>query len=298
MSSRALSFALLALLCLINTVGLAQSNPTFPPLTGRVVDQAGLLDASTEAAISEQLAAHEEETSNQVVVVTVNSLEGYAESDYALRLGREWGIGTEAKSNGVILLVAPNERKVRIEVGYGLEGALPDGLAGQIIRRDILPQFKEQDFPSGIRNGVTSILQAVVGEYKAEPVNARKSSKRSGSSFDFIPLFFIGMIALPELLRRQGLKRSANAAFPGGFAGLVVTLISSNIIIGILFGLAIFAGIYLFNPNTGSGGGGGGSGTGHHRHDRHGGGFGGSGGGGGFSGGGGSFGGGGASGSW
>ncbi len=296
MMIRLKSTATFLLFCMASACLFAQSSPEFPTLTGRVIDQANLLDTATENALDEQLAAHEAQTSNQIVVVTVDSLDGYADADYALRLGRQWGIGTEQKSNGVILLVAPNERKVRIEVGYGLEGALPDGLAGQIIRQNILPQFKEDDYPGGIRSGINAILQAVVGEYKAEPVSSSRSSSRSKKSFDFIPLFFIGMIAIPAVLRKRGLFRVANAAFPGGFAGLAASLISGNIIIGILVGIAIFAAIYLLGRNTGGPGGG----HGHHGRGGHfGGGMGGgSGMGGGFSGGGGGFGGGGASGSW
>jgi len=298
MMNRLTSIAVLLLLCATITGSFAQSSPNFPTLTARVVDQANLLDAAAEKALDEQLAAHEAQTSNQIVVVTVDSLDGYADADYALRLGRHWGIGTEEKSNGVILLVAPNERKVRIEVGYGLEGALPDGLAGQIIRRNILPQFKETDYPGGIRSGVNAILQAVVGEYKAEPASSGHSSGRNGKSFDFIPLFFIGMVAIPAILRKQGFIRVANAAFPGGFAGLAATVLGGNIIIGILVGLLVFAAVYLLTNMNAGGPGGGGNG----RHNRggggYGGGMGGGMGGGGFSGGGGGFGGGGASGSW
>jgi len=286
------------LICVVSSCLHAQSSPDFPTLTGRIVDQANLLDAATENALDEQLAAHEAQTSNQIVVVTVDSLDGYADADYALRLGRQWGIGTEQRSNGVILLVAPNERKVRIEVGYGLEGALPDGLAGQIIRRNILPQFKESDYPGGIRSGVKAILQAVVGEYKADPVNSGRSSNRTNNSFDFIPLFFIGMIAVPAILRKRGLFRVANAAFPGGFAGLAASVLSGNIIIGILVGLGIFAAVYLLSRNTTGGPGSGGNHGGRYGGGHLGGGMGGGFGGGGFSGGGGGFGGGGASGSW
>lgn len=297
MRNKLFNVALFMLLCMASSIGFAQSNPTFPTLSGRVIDQAGILDAAATSALTKQLAAHEAETSNQIVVVTVNSLEGYADADYALRLGREWGIGTEEKSNGVILLVAPNERKVRIEVGYGLEGALPDGLAGQIIRRDILPSFKESDYPRGIELGVNAILQAVVGEYKAEPTSARKRGDHNDKAFGFIPLFFIGMVALPGLLRHRGLKRAANAAFPGGFVGLAATLVTGNFIIGILLGIGVFGAIYMSNPNAGGGGRGGRGGRG----GMSGGGFGGGSGGsmgGGFGGGGGGFGGGGASGSW
>ncbi len=278
----------------------AQSTLTFPTLTGRVVDQANILDVSDEQKLDAQLAQHENDTSNQIVVVTVNSLGGYDIADYALRLGREWGIGTEDKNNGIILLVAPNERKVRIEVGYGLEGALPDGLAGQIIRRNILPQFKEQDYPTGIKSGVNAVLQAVAGEYKAEPTRTTKRPTGADGSFDFIPLFFIGMVAIPGLLRKSGLYRVANAAFPAGFVGLASSLVAGNLIVGLLFGVAVFIVIYFMNPKGGGPRGGGRTGR-IGRHGRHGmgGGFGGGRfGGGGFGGGGGSFGGGGASGSW
>ncbi len=290
---RLTSIVAFLLFCSASVFLFAQSNPDFPPLTGRIVDQANLLDADTENTLDEQLAAHEAQTSNQIVVVTVDSLEGFTDADYALRLGRQWGIGTEERSNGVILLVAPNERKVRIEVGYGLEGALPDGLAGQIIRRNILPQFKESDYPGGIRSGIDAILKAVVGEYKAEPVSSNRSSGRNKNSFDFIPLLFIAMIAVPAVLRKRGLFRVANAAFPGAFAGLAASVLSGNIIIGILVGLVAFGAIYLLSRNAGGPGGGAG------RHSGYGGfGRGGGMGGGGFSGGGGGFGGGGASGSW
>ncbi len=297
--NRFLSIAMLVLNCMASSIVSAQSEPTFPTLTGRVVDQANILDQATEKKLSAQLAEHETQTSNQIVVVTVNSLQGYNEADYALRLGRKWGIGTEAKNNGAILLVAPNERKVRIEVGYGLEGALPDGLAGQIIRRDILPQFKEQDYPGGIGNGVNSILQAVVGEYKAEPIRSNRSPGTHGQPFDFIPLFFIGIVALPALLRKQRLYRAANAAFPAGFTGLTATLMSGHFLIGIAVAIAVFIAVYFLSSNTGGGSSGGNGRRGSNRMGGGiGGGLGGGFGGGGFSGGGGSFGGGGASGSW
>ena len=282
----------LSLAGLATNAALAQSGPTFPNLTGRVIDQAELLNASDEQALSDQLAEHEAQTSNQIIVVTVNSLEGYADAEYAQKLGTKWGIGSAEKNNGVVLLVAPNERKVRIEVGYGLEGALPDAIAGQIIRRNILPQFKEQDFPSGIKAGVNSILQAVDGEYKAEPQRSADKDR----TFDFIPLLFIAMMGIPMLLKKQGLYRIANAAFPARFVGLIASVFSGNIFIGLLLGAAIFTGIYIFNPNAGNSGyGNGRRGRNRENHDYH---DNTRGVGGGFSGGGGGFGGGGASGSW
>src|SRR5262249_5473515 len=112
---------------------------TFPRLTGRVVDEAGILDAGTRAALTEKLAALEAKTTDQVVVATVKSLQGTSVEDYGNRLFRNWKLGQSGKNNGVLLLVAPNEHKARIEVGYGLEGTLPDAVAKLILENNVLP---------------------------------------------------------------------------------------------------------------------------------------------------------------
>jgi uncharacterized protein len=137
---------------------------TFPSLTGRVVDEAGLLDAAKRMEIEAKLAALEEKTTNQLVVVTVRSLGGRTIEEYGYRLGRAWAIGQKDKNNGALLIVAPNERKVRIEVGYGLEGVLPDAITSLIIQNVILPRFKANDYPGGIANGVDEIIKVVSGE--------------------------------------------------------------------------------------------------------------------------------------
>src|SRR5579864_3107443 len=116
---------LLLLLSLLSGAVLADE-PKFPPLTDRVVDDAGILSDSTRGALTDMLAQHERETSNQVVVVTLKGLQGYTIEDFGYQLGRKWGIGQKEKNNGVLLIVAPREHKVRIEVGYGLEGTLTD----------------------------------------------------------------------------------------------------------------------------------------------------------------------------
>ena len=139
--------------------------PDFPALTGRVVDQAGLLTPAQVQSLTGSLAAAEQNTSNQVVVVTLADLQGYDIADYGYQLGRHWGIGSKDNDNGVLLIVAPNDRKVRIEVGYGLEGALTDALASVIIQREILPAFRQGQFYGGIQAGVTAILAAINGEY-------------------------------------------------------------------------------------------------------------------------------------
>src|SRR5579862_2174307 len=137
--------ALLLLLLILASPALA-SGPKFPPLTGRVVDDAGVLDASTQSRLTDMLAAHERATGEQVVVVTLASLQGFSIEDFGYQLGRYWGIGQRGKNNGVLLIVAPKERKVRIEVGYGLEGTLTDATSRWIIENDILPSFKRDDF--------------------------------------------------------------------------------------------------------------------------------------------------------
>ncbi|MDF1729914.1 MAG: TPM domain-containing protein [Minwuia sp.] len=156
--------ALPVLLALVLWAGLAAAQ-TFPPLTGRVVDQAGVLDAATVQQLTAALAAHEKASSNQVVVVTLQSLEGYEIADYGYRLGRAWGIGQEGRNNGALLIVAPTERKVRIEVGYGLEGSLTDATSRLIIENEILPAFRDGRMSDGIVRGTHAILDAIAGTY-------------------------------------------------------------------------------------------------------------------------------------
>ena len=146
----------------------------FPALSSRVVDDADVLDASTRAALRAKLAAHEVGTSNQVVVATVKSLHGNSIEDYANRLFRHWRLGQRGRNNGVLLLHAPTERKIRIEVGYGLEGTLTDAIAKTIIQNSITPRFKANDFAGGMTRGVDDIIKVLSGnaeEFKqsAEP---------------------------------------------------------------------------------------------------------------------------------
>ena len=245
---------------------LAQS---FPELTGRVVDQADLLDPAQEAELTAKLAELEAQSNRQLVVATVNSLEGYDIADYGYQLGRTWGIGQDGegeteKDNGLILLVAPNERKVRVEVGYGLEGIMTDGLSSIIIQNDILPQFRNDNMAGGIIAGVDRIsTQLTLPEEEALAV-AQQASQQSGKKdggniglmvfWAFILIFFV---IIPMFSNRGG-RRYRHGAGP----------------------------VVIWGGGSGFGGGGS-SGFG-------GGGF----GGGGFGGGGGSFGGGGASGGW
>jgi uncharacterized protein len=135
----------------------------FPQLTGRVVDEANILDPATEIDIDAKLEELEKKTSTQFVVVTLKSLRGRTIEEYGYRLGRHWGIGQKGTNNGVLLVVAPNERKVRIEVGYGLEGTLTDAISSVIIQGTILPRFRTGDYQGGIRDGVNAVLEVLSG---------------------------------------------------------------------------------------------------------------------------------------
>jgi uncharacterized protein len=159
----ALLFALLA---------PAFAAPTFPTLTGRIVDQAGIIPADKQAAIEPKLRDLEDKSGIQLVVATVKSLEGQEIEPYANQLFREWKLGEKQKNNGVLLLVAPNERKVRIEVGYGLEGTLTDALSKVIITNAIAPRFKAGDFGDGVSRGVDDIITALTtdsAEWQPKP---------------------------------------------------------------------------------------------------------------------------------
>lgn len=170
--SRRVVFAVLVVIALMSSSGSAvlsaMAQAEVPPLTGRVMDRAGILDEQTELTLTELLRAHEDSTGNQIVVMTVSSLEGEEIESYALRAARAWKVGTDENDNGVVVVVATEERKVRIEVGYGLEGAVPDAVAARIIRNEIIPRFRDGDFDAGVSAGTIALLAAVDGEYEIE----------------------------------------------------------------------------------------------------------------------------------
>jgi uncharacterized protein len=266
------------------------------PERGRspVVDQANLLSLQQEAELASRSEALFKQSGRQFVVATVNSLEGRDIEDYGYRLGRHWKLGDEQRDDGVILLVAPNEKKVRIETGYGAEGFLPDILAGRIIRNDILPRFRAGDMAGGIMAGADSIvrqmsLPAEEARETAAQAEAAESA-RNGGGGGFLPVVFwmmlIGFVLL-AMARRGGGRRYQHSGKRGKRRGRGFDSGDAAII---LWGLSELASASRKGRSSGWGGGFGGFG---------GGGWGGGGGGfGGFSGGGGSFGGGGASGSW
>jgi uncharacterized protein len=257
-----LALALLAFLSLAVVPALAL---VLPALSGRVVDDANILDPPTRAALDRKLAELEAKTTDQLVVVTLKSLQGTSVEDFGVQLGRAWRIGQQNKNNGVLLIVAPSERKVRIEVGYGLEGTLTDAISRLIIENSILPRFRANDFPGGISRGVDDIIQVLTGgaEEWRQRATKRPDATPNWTSIAMLVLLF-GVVFLAFRM-----IATANTALtgPAGRAHRRGRSASSA---------------FIFP----SGGWSSGSGD-----------FGG-GGGGGFSGGGGSFGGGGASGSW
>lgn len=159
----------------------AFAQPKFPELTGRVVDQANVLDDADEAVLTAELAALEEKSTDQLVIVTLRSLQGYPIEDFGYRLGRHWAIGQKGKDNGVLLIVAPKERKVRIEVGRGLEGDLTDALSKIIIENAVLPRFRASDFVGGIKAATRDIKDVILGD--AEAVKKRAAGRRRGKDF-------------------------------------------------------------------------------------------------------------------
>jgi uncharacterized protein len=176
--------AVFAFLCFIVPATAAPDSPAlpnFPKLTGRVVDDANILSETTKEDLTQKLAALEQGTSRQLVVVTIPSLQGYAISDYGYQLGRAWGIGQAKLNNGILLIVAPTEHKVRIEVGYGLEPIVTDALSEVIIQTQVLPKFRAGDFNGGVEAGVDALIQQLsLDTSEAEKRAAAAEQQRQG----------------------------------------------------------------------------------------------------------------------
>lgn len=194
---------LLALLfALVWTVNVQAAEISFPPLTGRVVDSAQVLSAAAVQSLSRKLADHEAATRQQVVVATVPSLQGHEIAEYGYQLGRAWGIGEKDKNTGAILLVAPSEREVRIEVGYGLEGTLTDALSRAIIEQRIIPEFRAGRMEAGVIAGTDAILGTLRGEAPV-PV-AKRGVDRHDDPGEFPPVALIVIFIVFLLLTRGG----------------------------------------------------------------------------------------------
>jgi uncharacterized protein len=255
--------ALLAVL-LLTALGAPVSAwaQTFPKLTGRVVDAANVIPDDQEARLVQKLDALEKQSKRQLVVATIPDLQGYDISDYGYQLGRAWGIGDKERNDGALLIVAPTERKLRVEAGYGLEGVITDGLSSLIISQTIVPRFKAGDLPGGIEAGTDALINQLTLPDSEARLIAQKAGEVPEPEISFDMIFFMVMILffiVIPFFRTVGKRRRMGTAAGSVF---IWDMLSHM-------------------PSSSSGGGGGFSG-----------------GGGGFSGGGGSFGGGGSSGSW
>jgi uncharacterized protein len=209
-------FAGLALL-LANT---ALAAPDFPALTGRVVDNATLLDVADRKALDAELAALEAKTTDQLVIVTLPSLQGYPIEEFGYQLGRHWGIGQADKDNGVLLIVAPNEREVRIEVGRGLEPVLTDALSRLIIERAILPRFRDGDFVSGIKDGVRDIVQVLTGDAAEVEARTRQAEEIDWATVVIALIFWsIILLHIGWTIRRLVKDGSVTTRSSGGWGG-------------------------------------------------------------------------------
>src|ERR1043166_640290 len=152
-----------------------------PPLKGRVNDYAGLLPRERAAALEERLANFEQETGHQIAVLTVPSLEGEDIAGFGIKVAEKWKIGQKGFDNGAILIIAPKDKRLRIEVGYGLEGVLPDAIANRIIQETIVPRFRAGDFPGGINDGVETIMKAVRGEVLPQTATSPRPEVPTGA---------------------------------------------------------------------------------------------------------------------
>jgi uncharacterized protein len=262
----AAAFIVLAWLASLAACQSALAQPKFPPLTGRIVDEAQLLSSADEQELTQTLADLEAKSTDQLVIYTTNSLQGYEIEDFGYQLGRAWRIGQAGVNNGALLIVAPKDRKVRIEVGRGLEPQLTDIMTRLIIQNAILPAFRRGDFSAGIKAGVRDIRDVVLGDAEAVTDRARRTVKRDPEAGETLIGFAVFAAFIIFIIWMQWRQSKHIPARQSSMRGRRQTRDDDRIV---------------FIPGGWSGGSGGGSG-----------------GGGGWSGGGGDFGGGGSSGSW
>lgn len=268
--------AVLWLLC----VPWAAAEVAVPPLKARVTDLTGTLQPDQQAALEQTLQAFENKKGSQIAVLIVPTTQPETIEQYAIRVADAWKLGRKGVDDGVLLLIARNDRKLRVEVGYGLEGAIPDAVAKRIVSEIITPHFKQDDYFGGIRAGVDRIIKVIEGE----PLPEKKSSRsQDGSGGDWLAIGFVLAVVV------GGAMRALLGPFVGGLvAGSVAVVIAWLLFASLMMALVAGLFVFIFTLLGRHGGGGWSSGSGGWS----------GGGGGGFSGGGGGFGGGGASGRW
>jgi uncharacterized protein len=285
---------LISILSKLLFAGIAFAAVAIPPLQSRVTDLTGTLSAQQRSALEQTLAEFEARKGSQIAVLLVPTTQPETVEQYAVRVEEQWKLGRKGVDDGVLILVAKDDRRLRIEVGYGLEGVLPDAAAKRIIEDDITPRFKQGDFYGGIRAGVDRVMRTIEGEPLPAP---RPRAGPVGQAVNLhmewiVPAFIVLMIAQGILNKLFG--RFLGSGLTGGLAGFLAWIILGTLVAAIFIGIvAFFFGLMgggMARSRGYGGWGGGGLGGG----GWSGGGF----GGGGFSGGGGSSGGGGASGSW
>ena len=223
----------------------------FPKLDGRVIDEANLLSSAVKKDIDSILKKEESRTSNQIVVVILNSLNGYTIEDYSYQLGRFWQIGQKDKNNGVLLVVSMEEKKIRIEVGYGLEGALTDKIAHEIINYTIKPNFKANQYELGILKAVNEIIATIKGEYAAK----EKNSNFNDAINVLIPLGFFVLVFLSIIInsvskkfRNQFLYKTTKSSLISSFFAFFTFIISEAFTTyNFLAAIIIFTVVFIFN---------------------------------------------------
>jgi len=279
-SSKAWLTSLIAVLWLL-CAPWAAAEVAVPPLKARVTDLTGTLQPGQQAALEQTLQAFENSKGSQLAVLIVPTTQPETIEQYAIRVAEAWKLGRKGVDDGVLLLIARNDRKLRVEVGYGLEGAIPDAVAKRIVSEIITPHFKQEDYFGGIQAGVDRIIKVVEGEPLPEKKSLR--SKDGGGSGDWLAIGFVLAVVVGGAMRAL-LGPFVGGLVAGSIAVVVAWLLFASLMMALVAGLFVFIFTLLGRHGGGgwSSGGGGWSG----------------GGGGGFGGGGGGFGGGGASGNW
>ncbi len=197
---------------------IVNAQPPIPELWGtRIHDEAKILSPEFVSRLEHQLKADQDTTSNQIAVLVIGSLEGYPMEEYTYKVAKEWKLGQKDKDNGVLLFVSIKDRAIRIETGYGVEGALPDALCNQIIRHEIAPYFRQENYEAGIQAGIDAITKAIAGEYKGEPQTS--APRRKGGSIIPFLLILLVLIIISRMRGGRGGRGSGWSSGSGWFGG-------------------------------------------------------------------------------